>query len=77
MLRTLTLAIVETMLRILSAFPTKAGRALSRWTARQRHVPVQAEAPGPICVAFAEPRPPRARRRKPPDSPVAEGGRAG
>jgi hypothetical protein len=69
MSRRLTLAIVEAMLRILAAFPAGAGKAMPRWVARQRHLPVQAHAFGPICVAFEEPRPPRVRRRKPPDRP--------
>ena len=69
MFRRLALAIIEAMLRFLAAFPVGAGRALPRRAARQRHLPMQADAFGPMCVAFEEPRPPRVRRRKPPIAP--------
>jgi hypothetical protein len=77
MSRRLTLAIVEAMLRILAAFPAGAGKAMPRWVARQRQLPVQTEAFGPICVVFEEPRQQRVQRRKPPDRPAVEGGWAG
>ena len=77
MSRGLTLAIIEAMLRILAAFPAGAGKAMPRWAARQRQLPVQADAYGTICVAFEGPRPPRLRRLKPPDRPVVEGGWTG
>lgn len=77
MAHALALAIIETMLRILAAFPAGAGRALPRWVARQHHLRVQTEGFGLMCVAFEEPRPPRVRRRKPPDRPFVEVGWTG
>ena len=77
MLRTLTRAIIEAMLRILAAFPAGVGKAMPRWVARQRHLPVQADDLGPIFAAFEMPRPPRPRRLKPPDRSVVKGRRPG
>jgi hypothetical protein len=77
MSRRLTLATIEAMFRVLAAFPARMGKAMLRWVAWQRHLPVQANGFGPMCVAVAEPWPPRVRRRKPPDRPVVKGGWAG
>ena len=66
MFRTLTLAIIEAMLRILVAFPAGAGRALPRSAARQRH-PVASAGPFSLFrTAFEGPRSPRLQRRKSP-----------
>jgi hypothetical protein len=73
MLRRLTLAIIEAMLRILAAFPAGAGTALPRSAARQRRLVAQSNAFGLICVAYEEPRVRRVRR-EPPDRPIIEGG---
>ena len=74
MLRTLTLAIIEAMLRILAAFRAGAGRALPRSAARQFHLLAQSNAFGLFCAAVEGPRPPRVRRRKPPRPLILEVG---
>jgi hypothetical protein len=40
MLRRLALAIIEAMFQILAAFPAGTGKAMPRWVARQRLLPV-------------------------------------
>jgi hypothetical protein len=77
MLRGLILAIIDAMLRILAAFLAGSWKAMPRSVALQCHLPVQAEAFGPICVAFEGPRPLGRRPLKPPDLEVVKGGWTG